>query len=100
MKLNNRTIFLLGMTVLTMVAWVGVEVFLAQKKAIVRPIAEKAAPFSTDIKADVLKKLQERPTFAEYAPATTLIILPTPSPTPQPTSSPSANPSSSPSAGL
>ncbi|MDP3724501.1 MAG: hypothetical protein Q8R11_02580 [bacterium] len=105
----NRTIILLGITVFTMVVWIGVEVFLAQKKEIVRPIAEKAAPFSTDIKADVLKKLQERPTFEEYTPSTTPVTNPTPTPStgsgpsaPQPTSSPSASPppQGTPSAGL
>lgn len=94
MKLSRRAIILLGFTVLTMIVWIGIEVFLAQKKSIARPIAEKAAPFSTDIKTDVLESLQERPTFEEYTLVSTPIVIPT--------SSPSANPppQSTPSAGL
>lgn len=97
MKLSQRAIMLLGFTVLTMVGWIGVEVFLAQKKQIIRPIAEKAAPFSTDIKMDVLKALQERETFEEYTPVTTPIVIPTSSPSATPL--PSPPPQSTPSAG-
>lgn len=65
---GKRTVLIFSLTLITVISWIGFEVYRTQRSPVTAPIQKQIAPLSPSLDLTIIRSLKNRKRLTEVTP--------------------------------